>query len=40
MSGERDFIPFTLRIQEELIAALKRRDAINACELRDGLGVE
>jgi DNA-binding GntR family transcriptional regulator len=34
MSGELDFILFSLHIQEELIEALKRRDAINAAELR------
>lgn len=34
MFGEQEFILFSVRIQEELIAALKRRDAVNACELR------
>jgi GntR family transcriptional regulator, colanic acid and biofilm gene transcriptional regulator len=34
MSGEEDFILFSLRIQDELIEALKQRNAVNAAELR------
>jgi DNA-binding GntR family transcriptional regulator len=34
MSGEEEFILFSLSIQEELIRALRRRDAVNAAELR------